>query len=80
LEIRKKLEKEKVRLDENKAWLRIYAIRIDTNFFMICGGAIKLRETLNDRKYLLQELEKLEITQKLLSDSNNEIFDIYEFY
>jgi len=47
---------------------------------MICGGAIKLRETLNDRKYLLQELEKLEITQKLLSDSNNEIFDIYEFY
>lgn len=76
----KKLEKDKVRLDERKAWLRMYAIRIDANFFMICGGSIKLRETLNDRIYLLKELEKLEITQKLLSDGNNGIFDICEFY
>lgn len=76
----KKLEKDKVRLNESKAWLRIYAIRIDKNFFMICGGAIKLRETLNDRDYLLQELKKLEITRKLLSDNDNEIFDLYEFY
>jgi hypothetical protein len=78
--IEKKLEKDKVRVDGPKSWLRIYAIRIDVNFFMICGGAIKLRKTLNDRDYLLKELEKLEITRNYLLDEDNDLLEIYELY
>ena len=36
----------KVKGDNRRSWLRIYAIRIDSNLFVISGGAIKL--TKND--------------------------------
>jgi hypothetical protein len=78
--IEKDLEKDKARVEGHKTWLRIYAIRVDVNLFIICGGAIKLRKTLNDREYLLKELDKLEITQKLLKDEDSDILDIYELY
>lgn len=74
----KKFEKDKVKVDGKKTWLRLYAIRIDTNFFVVCGGAIKLRETLNDRKYLLKELEKIEITCDYLKDEDSDALDFYE--
>jgi hypothetical protein len=50
----------------NKSWLRLYALRIDANVFVICGGAIKLTENMNFRNHLLNELEKMEITKKFL--------------
>ena len=74
----KKFEKDKVKVDGKKAWLRLYAIRIDANLFVVCGGAIKLRETLNDRKYLLKELEKIEITRDYLKDDDSDALDFYE--
>ncbi len=78
--IEKKLEKDKVKVDGKKTWIRLYAIRIDHNFFMICGGAIKLRKTLNDRTYLLKELEKLEITRNYLMDEDNDLLELFELY
>lgn len=78
--IEKKLEKDKVKVDGKKTWIRLYAIRIDHNFFMICGGAIKLRKTLNDRTYLLNELEKLEITLNDLMDEDNDFLELFELY
>lgn len=76
----KELEKDKVKVDGKKTWIRLYAIRIDYNFFIICGGAIKLRKTLNDRTYLLKELEKLEITRISLMDEDNDLFEMFELY
>lgn len=78
--IEKKLEKDKVKVDGKKTWIRLYAIRIDHNFFMICGGAIKLRKTLNDRTYLLKELEKIEITRNYLMDEDNDLLELFELY
>jgi hypothetical protein len=78
--IEKKLEKDKVKVDGKKTWIRLYAIRIDHNFFMICGGAIKLRKTLNDRTYLLKELQKLEITRNYLMDDDNDLLELFELY
>lgn len=46
------------------SWLRVYAIRIDLNLFVVSGGTIKLTEDMNEREHLLLELKKLEITQK----------------
>ncbi len=73
-----KFERDKTKVDGKKTWLRLYAIRIYANFFVICGGAIKLRKTLNDRPYLLQELKKLEITRNYLLDEDNDNLEFFE--
>lgn len=74
----KEFEKDKVKVDGKKTWIRLYAIRIDANLFVVCGGAIKLRKTLNDRTYLLKELEKLKITRSYLMDEDNDELELFE--
>lgn len=78
--IEKDFEKDKVKVDGKKTWIRLYAIRIEANLFVVCGGAIKLRKTLNDRNYLLKELEKLEITRKYLMDEDSDALELFELY
>lgn len=64
-----------------QSWLRIYAIRIDANLFLVTGGAIKLTKTMNERSHLVQELRKLDSVKDFLSDENNydnhPIFEIF---
>ena len=88
----KPLHNETTRLDDyekskhsgiNKpGWLRIYAIRIAPNLFLITGGAIKLTEAMNQRAHLLLELEKLEVARQYLlnsgdDDHNFELFELF---
>ena len=47
-------------------WLRLYAIRLDHNTFIITGGGIKLVRTMQEDKLLDQELQKLKNTQQYL--------------
>ena len=61
-----------------KSWLRIYAIRININLFVVCGGAIKLTKTMNTRAHLLNELEKLEFTRNYLMDDENDNLEFME--
>lgn len=76
-EIGQEYEKDKLRGDHKKSWLRIYAIRIDLNTFVITGGAIKLTKTMNDRPHLIKELEKLQICKKYLQEEEEDL-DLYE--
>jgi hypothetical protein len=49
-------------LNENKAkqsWIRIYALRVDKNSFIITGGAIKLTQTMQESEITKEEFEKL---------------------
>lgn len=78
--IEKEFEKDKVKVDGKKTWIRLYAIRIEANLFVVCGGAIKLRKTLNDRTYLLKELDKIDITRNYLMDEDNDALDMFEIY
>ena len=78
--IEKEYEKDKVKVDGKKSWIRLYAIRIEANLFVVCGGAIKLRKTLNDRNYLLKELEKLETTRNYLTDEDSDALELFELY
>lgn len=71
-------EKDKAKGLQRHSWLRIYAIRIEANLFIICGGAIKLTRTMNERKHLLKELEKLEFTQDYLTDEADDNLDFVE--
>ena len=76
-----KFESSKIAGINKSSWIRIYAIRIEVNLFLVTGGAIKLTKTMNDRKHLLKELEKLNITKAFLSDENNiDDFPIFELF
>ena len=58
------LQKNKTYGSNNKSWLRIYAIRLEPNLFVVTGGAIKLTKTMNEREHLIKELEKIEQVKK----------------
>lgn len=62
---------------KKKSWLRIYAIRIDANTFVVSGGNIKLTEDMNNRNHLKKELSKLDTTKEYLIE--NSLFDESDF-
>lgn len=61
-----------------KNYLRLYAIKIDDNCFVITGGAIKFHHLMEDRPHTLKELKKLERCRNFLKE--NGIIDSDSFY
>lgn len=61
-----------------KQYLRLYAIKIDTNCFIITGGAIKFHHLNKDRPHTQEEMIKLNRCRDFLKD--NDIFDDNSFY
>lgn len=59
--------------ERHASWLRIYAIRIEKNVFVVTGGAIKLTPTMQDRAHTAAELKKLDKCRDFLKA--NGIFD-----
>lgn len=64
---------------EQSSWLRLYAIRIAPNLYVISGGAIKLTPKLQDREHTVLELKKLKIVTAHLKDIGFEQADDYGF-
>lgn len=62
----------------NKNILRIYAIRIDDNLFVITGGAIKMSHYMNQHPDTANELIKLNAAQSFLCE--NGVFDCDSFF
>lgn len=58
--------------------LRIYAIKIDDNCFVVTGGAIKLTHLMEERPHTLIELQKLNQCRDYLKHLN--IFDTDSFH
>jgi hypothetical protein len=61
-----------------KNYLRIYAIKIDNNCFVITGGAIKFHHLNKDRPHTRNEMIKLDKCRNYLKDNN--VFDNDSFY
>lgn len=79
--LQKPLQKVKAKTKNNRKWLRIYAIKIGPNTFIVTGGAIKLVGTMDERSHLIKEKQKLEDIKIYLKDEgilDQEDFDIYE--
>ncbi|TXE10335.1 hypothetical protein ES711_00010 [Gelidibacter salicanalis] len=72
------LERDKAKGMKRPSWLRIYAIRIEANLFVVCGGAIKLTPTMNTRDHLILELDKLEFTRNYLQEEDDENLEFFE--
>ena len=62
------LQKSKAYGQRRPSWLRLYAIRIEPNVFVVTGSAIKLVAEMHQRDYLKLELEKLEAVRQYLID------------
>jgi hypothetical protein len=58
--------------------LRLYAIRIDVNCFVITGGAIKMSQTMQEHPDTMNELLKIKKAQDYLKD--NGVIDDDSFY
>jgi len=70
------LSKQKGRKD----YLRLFAIKIDKNCFVITGGAIKFHHLNKDRPHTKKEMQKIDRCRDYLKD--NGVFDadsLYEF-
>lgn len=59
--------------DKHASWLRVYAIRLEVNTYIITGGAIKLTHLMQDRTHTLEELNKLNRCKNFLKA--NHVFD-----
>lgn len=72
----RELTREKARnwdRDRHASWLRIYAIRIEPNVYIVTGGTIKLTATMQEREHTQIELNKLNACRNYLQQ--NGIFD-----
>lgn len=70
------LSREKARnwdRERHASWLRIYAIRLEPNIYVVTGGAIKLTRTMQEREHTTVELEKLNCCKAYLKA--NGVFD-----
>lgn len=72
-------EKDKAKGLGRNSWIRIYAIRIEANIFVVCGGAIKLTRNMNEREHLLKELNKLEFTRNHLMEDESDDLEFVSF-
>ena len=62
-----------INISEGKAkynWLRIYAVKIDENRFLIVGGAIKLTFKMDAHKSTQDELKKIAYIKNILIENN----------
>jgi hypothetical protein len=74
------LEFREISLSKQKAsrrWLRLYAIKIESNHYVITGGAIKLTHKMQEREHTQNELNKLEKCRSYLQ--SQDVFDIDSF-
>lgn len=62
------LTRTKAKGDKPKSWLRIYAIKVESNVYVIAGGAIKLTRTMQERSHTRRELEKLDRCKAFLKE------------
>lgn len=73
-------EKNKAKGINTPNWLRIYAIRLDNNLFVISGGGIKLTKTMQESEHLLLELKKMELVKEYLQNDDNSDLPIFELF
>lgn len=70
------LSREKARnwtQNKHASWMRIYAIRLEPNVYIVTGGAIKLTPKMQDKEHTRKELDKLNACKNYFI--RNHVFD-----
>lgn len=48
------------------SWIRLYALKLESNYFIVTGGCIKLTDKMKDRPHTQDELTKLDVCRDFL--------------
>lgn len=64
---------------KRKSWLRLYAIQISYELFVVCGSAIKLTRTNQERQHTNIQLAKLEAAKNYLKETGLLSEDDYQY-
>ena len=64
------LQESKAYGPDDKSWLRIYAVRINPECFVVSGSAIKLTASMGDQDHTAIQLKKLKITAAYLKEND----------
>ncbi len=78
LEINQPYMQELSKWKKKENLLRLYAIKIEENIFLITGGAIKITKTMQEHSGTYNELKKLEKFKNILIE--NGVHDLDSFY
>ncbi|MGE0771697.1 MAG: hypothetical protein AB7K37_08295 [Cyclobacteriaceae bacterium] len=62
------LARTKAKGEKPKSWLRIYAIKLEANVYVVTGGAIKLTRSMQDRSHTAEELRKFDRCKDFLRE------------
>lgn len=54
------------RVSGHPSWLRLYALKLENQTYVITGGAIKLTHTMQERAHTLVELQRMESVRNYL--------------
>ena len=66
------------RISGHASWLRIYAIRLEEDTYLVTGGAIKLTKLMEERTHTLSELGKMEKVRNYLLSQGAHDLDSFE--
>jgi hypothetical protein len=72
-----KLQETRAYGTDDKSWLRMFAVRISPECFVVSGSAIKLTGAMGDQDHTAIELTKLKITAAYLKE--NDLLDEEDF-
>lgn len=76
-----KFQRSKAYGELRKSWLRVYAVRIESDKYIVTGGAIKLTDAMQDRPHTKEQLNRLTqmrdyLKQNGFDDSDIEILEV----
>ncbi len=63
------LQESKAKAETNKGKLRLYALRVDQNTFVLTGGCIKLTHRMDQHEDTIRELEKMSEVSNFLKET-----------
>lgn len=71
-----KFQRSKAYGELRKSWLRVYAVRIEADKYIITGGAIKLTQSMPERPHTKEQLDRLTQMRDYLKENGFDDSDI----
>jgi len=71
-----KYQRSKAYGEVRRSWLRVYAVRLESDKYIVTGGAIKLTQTMQERPHTQEQLDRLTQMRDYLIENGFEDSDI----
>ena len=72
----KRYQRSKAYGELRRSWLRVYAVRLESDKYIVTGGAIKLTQTMQERPHTQEQLDRLTQMRDYLIENGFDDSDI----